>query len=59
MLCHKNTPIDQILSMGEIIDPIEDTLKEIAAGRGYESPCPGHSLSEPTDVRNSARFGTR
>ena len=38
MLFLKNTPIDQILSMGEMIDVIEDTLKEIASGRGFEPP---------------------
>jgi ornithine cyclodeaminase/alanine dehydrogenase-like protein (mu-crystallin family) len=38
MLFLKNTPVDQILSMPEMIETIEDTLKEIAAGRGYELP---------------------
>jgi alanine dehydrogenase len=38
MLFLKNTPIDQILSMSEMIDTIEDTLKEIALGRGFELP---------------------
>jgi len=38
MLFLKNTPIDQILSMSEMIATIEDTLKEIASGRGYELP---------------------
>lgn len=38
MLFLKNTPIDQILSMGEMIAAIEDTLKEVAAGRGFELP---------------------
>jgi len=38
MLFLKNTPIDQILSMSEMIDTIEDTLKEIASGHGYELP---------------------
>jgi ornithine cyclodeaminase/alanine dehydrogenase-like protein (mu-crystallin family) len=38
MLFLKNTPINQILSMSEMIDTIEDTLKEIASGRGYELP---------------------
>jgi ornithine cyclodeaminase/alanine dehydrogenase-like protein (mu-crystallin family) len=38
MLFLKNTPINQILSMSEMIDAIEDTLKEIASGRGYELP---------------------
>ncbi len=38
MLFLKNTPIDQILSMAEMIDVLEDTLKEIASGRGFELP---------------------
>lgn len=38
MLFLKNTPIERILSMGETIDAIEDTLKEVAAGRGFELP---------------------
>ena len=38
MLFLKNTPINQILSMSEMIETIEDTLKEIACGRGYELP---------------------
>lgn len=38
MLFLQNTPINQILSMGEMIDAIEDTLKEIAQGRGFEIP---------------------
>jgi hypothetical protein len=38
MLFLKNTPIDQILSLGEMIEAIEDTLKEIALGRGFELP---------------------
>ena len=38
MLFLKNTPINQILSMPEMIETIEDSLKEIAAGRGFESP---------------------
>lgn len=38
MLFLKNTPIDQILSMSEMIETIEDTLKEIASGRGFELP---------------------
>ena len=38
MLFLKNTPIDQILAIGEMINTIEDTLKEIALGRGYELP---------------------
>jgi len=38
MLFLKSNPIDQILSMSEMIETIEDTLKEIASGRGYELP---------------------
>ena len=38
MLFLKNTPINQILSMAEMIEAIEDTLKEIALGRGFELP---------------------
>jgi len=38
MLFLKNTPIDQILSMSEMIETIENTLKEIALGRGFELP---------------------
>jgi alanine dehydrogenase len=38
MLFLKNTPINQILSMAEMIEAIEDTLKEIASGRGFELP---------------------
>jgi ornithine cyclodeaminase/alanine dehydrogenase-like protein (mu-crystallin family) len=38
MLFLKNTPINQILSMKEMIEAIEDTLKEMAAGRGFELP---------------------
>jgi len=38
MLFLKNTSIDQILSMTEMIEVIEDTLKEIALGRGFEQP---------------------
>jgi alanine dehydrogenase len=34
----KDTPIHQILSMEEMIETIEDTLKEVALGRGYELP---------------------
>src|SRR5688500_4327968 len=34
----KNTPINQILSMQEMIETIEDTLKEFAAGRGFDLP---------------------
>lgn len=38
MLFLKNTPINQILSMQEMIETIEDTLKEFAAGRGFDLP---------------------
>lgn len=38
MLFLKNTPINQILSMNEMIETIEDTLKEVAHGRGFELP---------------------
>jgi alanine dehydrogenase len=38
MLFLKNTPIDQIVSLNEMIDTIEDTLREIALGRGFELP---------------------
>jgi alanine dehydrogenase len=38
MLFLKNTPIHQILTMAEMIEAIEGTLKEVAAGRGFELP---------------------
>lgn len=38
MLFLKDTPINQILSISEMIDAIEDTLKEVALGRGFELP---------------------
>jgi len=38
MLFLKNTPIDQILSLNEMIETIEDTLKNLALGRGFELP---------------------
>lgn len=38
MLFLKNTSIDQILSIREMIEVIEDTLKEIAVGRGFDLP---------------------
>jgi ornithine cyclodeaminase/alanine dehydrogenase-like protein (mu-crystallin family) len=38
MLYLKNTPIEQILSMNELIEAIEDALKEMALGRGFELP---------------------
>ena len=38
MLFLKNTPIRQILPINEMIEVIEDTLKEIALGRGFELP---------------------
>lgn len=38
MLFLKNTPISEILTIHEMIEVIEDTLKEIALGRGFELP---------------------
>jgi len=38
MLFLKNTPIVRILSLTDMIEAIEDTLKEIALGRGFELP---------------------
>jgi ornithine cyclodeaminase/alanine dehydrogenase-like protein (mu-crystallin family) len=38
MLFLKNTPINQILSMSEMIEAIEDTLREMAEGRGFALP---------------------
>jgi alanine dehydrogenase len=38
MLFLKNTPISEILSINEMIDAIEATLKEVALGRGFELP---------------------
>jgi ornithine cyclodeaminase/alanine dehydrogenase-like protein (mu-crystallin family) len=38
MLFLKNTPIDQIVSMNEMIVTIEDALKEMALGRGFDLP---------------------
>ena len=38
MLLLKNTPINRILSLNDMIEAIEDTLKEIALGRGFELP---------------------
>ena len=38
MLFLKDTPINQILSITEMIEVIEDSLKEIAQGRGFELP---------------------
>src|ERR1043166_8704040 len=38
MLFLKDTPIHQILSMNEMIGAIEETLKEVALGRGHELP---------------------
>ena len=36
MLFQSNGPINQILSMNEMIEAVEDTLKEVALGRGFE-----------------------
>jgi alanine dehydrogenase len=38
MLFLKNTPIHQVLSMSEMIEAVEDCLKEIAHGRGFDLP---------------------
>lgn len=38
MLFLKNTPISRILTIGEMIEAIEDALKEVALGRGFELP---------------------
>ena len=38
MLYLKDTPINHILSMNEMIEAVEDTLKEVALGRGFELP---------------------
>jgi ornithine cyclodeaminase/alanine dehydrogenase-like protein (mu-crystallin family) len=38
MLYLKNTPIDRILSMKEMIEAIEDALKEMALGHGFDLP---------------------
>jgi len=38
MLFLKDTPISQILPMNEMIGAIEETLKEVALGRGHELP---------------------
>ncbi|HEX7233165.1 MAG TPA: ornithine cyclodeaminase family protein [Candidatus Binatia bacterium] len=38
MLFLKDTPIHQILSMNEMIGAIEETLKQVALGRGHELP---------------------
>jgi alanine dehydrogenase len=38
MLLLKNTPISEILSMNEMIETIENTLKKVALGRGFELP---------------------
>jgi alanine dehydrogenase len=34
----KNTPVDQILTMKEMIEAIEDALKEVSSGRGFDLP---------------------
>lgn len=38
MLYLKNTPIDTILSMEEMIEAVEDSLKEMTLGRGFDLP---------------------
>jgi ornithine cyclodeaminase/alanine dehydrogenase-like protein (mu-crystallin family) len=38
MLFIKDTPVDQILSMKEMIEAIEDALKELRLGHGFDLP---------------------
>jgi alanine dehydrogenase len=38
MLYLKNTPIDQIISISEMIEAIEEALKAMAIGRGFDLP---------------------
>ena len=38
MLFVKNTPVDQLLTMNQMIEVIEDALKEVSLGRGFELP---------------------
>jgi ornithine cyclodeaminase/alanine dehydrogenase-like protein (mu-crystallin family) len=38
MLFIKNTPVDQILTMKEMIEAVEDALKEVSLGRGFDLP---------------------
>src|ERR1044071_507299 len=38
MLYLKNTPLDQILSLSEIIEAVEDALKALATGSGFDLP---------------------
>jgi ornithine cyclodeaminase/alanine dehydrogenase-like protein (mu-crystallin family) len=38
MLFLKDTPVHEILSMNEMIEAVEDALKEAALGRGFELP---------------------
>ena len=38
MLFIKDTPVDQILSMKEMIEAIEDALKELRLERGFDLP---------------------
>lgn len=38
MLFLKNTPVSRILSIAEMIEAIEDALREVALGRGFELP---------------------
>lgn len=38
MLVLKNTPVNEILSLAEMIEAIEDALEEMAEGRGFELP---------------------
>ncbi|HEY7165877.1 MAG TPA: ornithine cyclodeaminase family protein [Candidatus Binatia bacterium] len=38
MLYLKNTPLDQILSLSEIIEAVEDALRALATGAGFDLP---------------------
>jgi ornithine cyclodeaminase/alanine dehydrogenase-like protein (mu-crystallin family) len=38
MLIVKNTPVDEILTMKEMIEVVEAALKELALGRGFDLP---------------------
>ena len=44
MLFLKNTPIDQILSMSEMIDTIEDTLKKSPRGAAMNCRADGFTI---------------
>ena len=38
MLFLKNTPVGQILTIVEMMEAVEEALKEVALGRGFELP---------------------